>query len=125
MFHPLLSPVSRLVLGTVQVYCALFHLCVVYLSSLYRGKRSEVSVLDGVFMYTTVCRMVAIICFDGQPLSGMRSVIQHTSVARKCKLYACEYVYLHVKMINTLSAALAEEGVVGGFMLLRCFLELF
>ena len=44
MLHPLLSPVSRLVLGTVQVYCALFYLCVVYLSSLYEGKRSEVSV---------------------------------------------------------------------------------
>ena len=26
----LLSPVSKLVLGTVQVYCALFHLCAVY-----------------------------------------------------------------------------------------------
>ena len=43
----------------------------------------------------------------------------------KWKLCACEYVCLHVKMMNTLSAALAEEGVVGGFMLLRCFLELF
>ena len=30
MLHPLSPPVSRLVLGTVQVYHALFHLCVVH-----------------------------------------------------------------------------------------------
>ena len=35
--------------------------------------------LDGVFMYTMVCRMVTVICFDNS-LSEIKSVIRYTSI---------------------------------------------
>ena len=118
MLHPLLSPESKLVLHTVQVYYVLFHFCALYLSFLYSEGRVSIGwhlhVHYGV--YNGGNSLFWRLTIFGNFYHPIHVSCMHVSANYMLlNMYTC----LHAKMMNAQSAAIAEEG----FLLVWCFLE--